>query len=235
MEQVDQLWADYRDDPTEARRNALIVHYQELVRFVASRTAGGGNQHTDREDLISYGNFGLIDAIEKFDAERGYKFETYAIDRIKGAILDELRSNDWVPRSVRNRARQIEAARTRLEANLHRTATAREVASELGVSDTQYVEMINQIVRGGITAIGDSDDPADERVSSSAGLEISELREAVVRAAGLLSERETIVLILYYHEGMTTEELATVLGVTASRVSQMRSETLMKLRTALGS
>lgn len=235
MDPLDRLWADYQADPSEEHRNALVVHYQPLVKFVASRTAGGGNQQTDREDLVSYGMFGLIDAIERFDQSRGYKFETYAIDRIKGAILDELRSNDWVPRSVRNRARQIEAARTRLEAGLHRSATAREIASELGVTDGQYVEMINQIVRGGVTAIGDSDDPADERVSSTAGLEISELREAVVRAASLLSERETIVLILYYHEGMTTEELATVLGVTASRVSQMRSETLMKMRLSLGS
>ncbi|MDH4169338.1 MAG: sigma-70 family RNA polymerase sigma factor, partial [Acidimicrobiia bacterium] len=135
---VEQLWAAYKDQEARQARDQLILHYSPLVKFVAGRVAVGLPQNVEHSDLVSYGIFGLIDAIDKFDLERGYKFETYAIARIKGAILDELRSIDWVPRSVRAKARSVEKAYAKLEARLSRTPTDEEVAAELDLTETQF-------------------------------------------------------------------------------------------------
>src|SRR2546422_9474657 len=135
--EVDQLWDDYKSTDDPKLRDALILHYSPLVKYVAGRVAVGLPQNVEQADLVSYGIYGLIAAIEKFDLDRGYKFETYAIARIKGAIIDELRSIDWVPRSVRSKARALEKAYAKLESSLHRTPTDAEVAEELGISDAQ--------------------------------------------------------------------------------------------------
>src|SRR5438132_5123397 len=134
---IEQLWEDFKSSQTRDARDALILHYSPLVKYVAGRVAVGLPQNVDQADLVSYGIFGLIDAIEKFDLDRGFKFETYAIARIKGAIIDELRSIDWVPRSVRAKARALEKAYAKLESKLHRTPTDAELAEELDMSDSQ--------------------------------------------------------------------------------------------------
>src|SRR3954465_10184904 len=153
MAETDRLWAWYKSEGGREVRDALILHYSPLVKYVAGRVAVGLPQNVEQADLVSYGIFGLIDAIEKFDLARGYKFETYAIARIKGAILDELRSIDWVPRSVRAKARSLEKAYAKLESELHRTPTDEELAVELDINDDQLQATLNQISFIGLVAL----------------------------------------------------------------------------------
>src|SRR6186997_2872175 len=144
-DQVSELWDGYHADPTRRARDRLILHYSPLVKYVAGRVAVGLPQNVEQADLVSYGIFGLIDAIEKFDQGRGFKFETYAIARIKGAILDELRSIDWVPRSVRAKGRQLEKSYAKLEGSLRRAPTDEELANELGITEEQLQNLLSQL------------------------------------------------------------------------------------------
>src|SRR5580765_3055313 len=160
---LEQLWLAYKGSGERDVRDALILHYSPLVKYVAGRVAVGLPQNVEQADLVSYGIFGLIDAIEKFDLDRGYKFETYAISRIKGAILDELRSIDWVPRSVRAKARSLEKAFQRLEGQLHRTPTDDELAAELGLSDDQLQTTLSQISFIGLVALDEMLSVSGER------------------------------------------------------------------------
>ena len=150
---VAALWAEYKSNGTVDARERLILNYAPLVKFVAGRVASGLPQSVDQSDLVSYGIFGLIDAIDKFEPERGWKFETYAISRIKGAIIDELRSIDWVPRSVRTKAREVERAYSKLEGELHRTPEESEVAAEMGISQDDLATTLSQISYVGIVAL----------------------------------------------------------------------------------
>src|SRR6476660_6138732 len=151
--EIERLWAKYKADGARDVRDQLIVHYSPLVKYVAGRVAVGLPQNVEQADLVSYGIFGLIDAIEKFDQGRGFKFETYAIARIKGAILDELRSIDWVPRSVRAKGRAVERAFSKLEARLKRSPTEAELAAELDMSDTQLQAVLGQLSLTGVAAL----------------------------------------------------------------------------------
>ena len=160
------LWERYKLDPTRQLRDQLIVHYSPLVKYVAGRVAVGLPQNVEQADLVSYGMFGLIDAIEKFEPGRGFKFETYAIARIKGAILDELRSIDWVPRSVRAKARQIEQAYAKLEAVHHRSPTDEELADELGMTDDRLQTALSQISFVGLAALDEMLSVGGERGES---------------------------------------------------------------------
>src|SRR6478609_8145605 len=153
VDTVTELWDTYRADPTRRARDRLILHYSPLVKYVAGRVAVGLPQNVEQADLVSYGIFGLIDAIEKFDQGRGFKFETYAISRIKGAILDELRSIDWVPRSVRAKGRSVERAFSKLETRLRRSPTESELAGELGYSETQLQQVLGQLSLTGMAAL----------------------------------------------------------------------------------
>src|SRR5204862_1901089 len=216
-EAIARLWADYKADGERSLRDRLIVHYSPLVKFVAGRVATGLPQSIDQGDLVSYGIFGLIDAIEKFDLGRGFKFETYAIARIKGNILDELRSIDWVPRSVRAKARALEKAYAKLESQLHRTPTDTELAGELGISDDQFQTTLSQISFIGLVALdemlsvggerGESlslgDTVADQSEGPVAAYEAEEMRQILADAINRMPEREKIVLTLYYYEGIT--------------------------------
>jgi RNA polymerase sigma factor FliA len=150
---VAELWGDYKTDGTHDARERLILHYSPLVKFVAGRVAAGLPQNIEQSDLVSYGIFGLIDAIDKFDPGRGFMFETYAISRINGAIIDELRSIDWVPRSVRAKARAVEQAYSKLEASLHRTPTDAEVAADLEMSDDEFQTTLRKISFVGVVAL----------------------------------------------------------------------------------
>jgi RNA polymerase sigma factor for flagellar operon FliA len=243
---IDRLWADYKDAGRREHRDQLIVHYSPLVKYVAGRVATGLPQSVDQADLVSYGIFGLIDAIEKFDLERGFKFETYAIARIKGNILDELRSIDWVPRSVRAKARALEKAFSTLEGKLHRTPTDAELAQELDLTEEQLQTTLGQISFTGLVALdemlsggerGDSATLGDTLPDGGAGpvaaYEVEEMRHILADAINRLPEREKTVLTLYYYEGLTLAEIGSILGVTESRICQIHTKAVIQLRARI--
>ena len=247
LHDIDGLWADYKANRDVAVRDQLLVHYSPLVKYVAGRVAVGLPQNVEQADLISYGIFGLIDAVEKFDPARGYKFETYAIARIKGAILDELRSIDWVPRSVRAKARSLERAYAKLEATHRRTPTDDEVARELGLSEDQFQALVGQLSFVGIVALdellsvggerGESMTLGDTIADASDGpvgaYEVEEMRQLLAQSINRMPEREKIVLTLYYYEGLTLAEIGQVLGVTESRVCQIHTKAVLQLRSKI--
>lgn len=240
------LWLAYRDAPTSYIREQLILRYAPLVKYVAGRMAVGMPSNVDRGDLTSYGMFGLLDAIEKFDVSTGYKFETYAVRRVRGAIVDELRSMDWVPRSVRRKARDIERAITKLQTSLHRAPTDEELAIELGYSDEQLADALSQVSMTSVAALdgalrssdGDSLTMVDTVVDHDAMtpdemLDRRVLRELLRDAVDRLTEREQTVLALYYGEGMTLAQVGEVIGVTESRVCQIHSKAILAMRSKL--
>ena len=247
---VDELWSRYKAGGDRQLRDELILRYSPLVKFVAGRVSAGLPHSIEQSDLVSYGMFGLIDAIEKFDSERNIKFETYAITRIKGAIIDELRSIDWVPRSVRTKARSVERAYAALEASLGRAPTDAEVASEMEVSETDlqgifsqisYIGIIglDEVISGGGADRGESitlgDTLADRREGPVATFEVEEMKLILAGAINRLGDREKIVLSLYYYEGLTLAQIGQVLGVTESRVCQIHTKAVMLLRSRLSS
>jgi RNA polymerase sigma factor for flagellar operon FliA len=244
---LDKLWHSYKETGDQALRDRLLVAYSPLVRFVASRVAIGLPNSVDQGDLASYGTFGLIDAIEKFDLERNIKFETYAITRIKGAIIDELRAIDWVPRSVRAKAKAVEQAYAKLEGKLHRSPTDQEVAAELEIDDAELQAIFSKISFLGIAALDEvvlggergegmtlGDTIADRKESANGSFEQEETRRMLVDAINRLGDREKMVLTLYYYEGFTLAEIGDILGVTESRVCQIHSKAVLQLRGKLG-
>ena len=247
LAEVDQLWSEYKRSGDRRARDQLIVRYSPLVKFVAGRVSAGLPQSIEQADLVSYGMFGLIDAIEKFDTDRNIKFETYAITRIKGAIIDELRSIDWVPRSVRAKARAVEQAYASLEASLGRAPTDAEVASSLQISEGDLQQIFGQISYIGIVALdeviagggerGDSvtlgDSLADRGEGPMAAFEVEEMKQILAGAINRLGDREKIVLSLYYYENLTLAQIGQVLGVTESRVCQIHTKAVMQLRGRL--
>jgi RNA polymerase sigma factor for flagellar operon FliA len=246
-DELAQLWAEFKDSGSASARERLILHYAPLVKYVASRVATGLPASVEQADLVSYGMFGLIDGLEKFEPARGNKFETYAIPRIKGAIIDELRAMDWVPRSVRFKAREIEKAYSDLEAILKRAPTERELAERLGVSLRELHDVINQISFVSVLALDELlsvgtdrgeqvsllDTLADRGVDPTTGLEGQETRGLLAAAINSLSEREKIVVTLYYFEGLTLAEIGDILGVTESRVCQIHTKAVGQLRLQL--
>jgi len=242
-----QLWAEYKKSGDRQLRDQLIVLFSPLVKYVAARVAVGLPQHVDGSDLVSYGIIGLIDAIDRYDPVRKVKFETYAIPRIKGAIIDELRAIDWVPRSVRSKARAVEQAYASLEATLLRTPTDAEVATELGISNKDLQEILRQISFVGVAALDEvfsiggersggaslGDSLPDAGDGPSALFDDKESKEILAQAIKLLGERERTVLSLYYYEGLTLAEIGDILGVTESRVCQIHTKAVLQLRARL--
>lgn len=241
------LWEEFKRSGSPEARERLILHYAPLVKYVASRVATGLPATVEQADLVSYGMFGLIDALEKFDPARGNKFETYAIPRIKGGIIDELRAMDWVPRSVRFKAREIEKAYADLESMLRRAPTEKEMAARLGVSIGELHEVINQISFVSVLALDELlsvgsdrgeqvsllDTLADRGMDPTLSLEGQETRGLLAAAINSLSEREKIVVTLYYFEGLTLAEIGDILGVTESRVCQIHTKAVNQLRLQL--
>jgi RNA polymerase sigma factor for flagellar operon FliA len=246
--ELQELWKRYKATGDERARERLVVAYSPLVKYVAGRMSSGLPGHVEEADLISYGLGGLISAIERFDLSREIKFETYAITRIRGAIIDELRNLDWVPRSVRARAREIERANMKLEARLQRAPTDEEMAKELGVEIDEFQETLLQISNSTIVALdelwnvqdstGDQvsllDTLADRDAPDPQTLvDQSELRDRIADAIAALPEREKLVVALYYYENLTLREIGEVLGVTESRVSQLHTKAVLRLRSKL--
>ena len=242
------LWEEFKRSGDQQLRERLILHYSPLVKYVAGRVGVGLPPNIEQADLVSYGIFGLIDAIEKFDLSRAIKFETYAISRIKGAIIDELRALDWIPRSIRSKAREVERAYTALEGRLHRTPSEAEVAAELNISLTELHQIFGRVSYVNVVALdellsvsGDrgekvslvdtlEDSKAEDPVRS---LETQETKHLLAKAINQLPEREKIVVTLYYYEGLTLAEIGQVLGVTESRICQMHTKAVLQLRAKL--
>lgn len=240
---VDELWQRFKTDADPQAREDLILHYAPLVKFIAGRVGASLPATVENADLVSYGLFGLIDAIDKFEPERGWKFETYALTRIRGAIIDELRGLDWVPRSVRARSKEVERAYRELEGELQRAPTDQEVAARVGmdVHDLQelfamvsytHVAALDELLHGGDNGAATlADMVVDRRMPvPEEALEGQSLREAIGGAVHLLPERDQIIVALYYYEGFTLAEIGQVLNVTESRVSQLHSRAMLQLR-----
>jgi RNA polymerase sigma factor FliA len=247
-DQTQTLWQEYRKSNDQELRDRLILTYAPLVKFVAGRVGASLPAHVDEQDLVSYGLLGLIGAIERFDPSREIKFETFAMARIRGAIIDELRSLDWVPRSVRTRARQIERAIAGLEKELHRAPTDEEIAKKLGVTEQELDDSLLEISRSSVGALDELWSPAGgggdsialiDTIEDEAGpdpeasLELTEVKEALAEAISDLPEREKLVVTLYYYEELTLREIGEVLGVTESRVSQLHTKAILRLKAHL--
>ena len=244
QEALAALWRRYKTAPTLEDREALILAYVPLVRYTALRMAQQLHSSLEQQDLVSYGIFGLIDAIEKYDLDRPVKFETNAINRIRGAILDELRAQDWAPRSLRSKARSVEKAMSDLEHQLGRTPTPEEVSTHVGMSledfqlftmelRTSWVDSLDRTVGGA----DESTTSVGERIMASEDVELpSELSDAVdLLAEGVqqLTDNDRIMLTLYYYEGCTLKEIAAVLEVSESRVSQIHTRAMVSLQRRL--
>jgi RNA polymerase sigma factor for flagellar operon FliA len=243
--ELKDLWRRYKRDGDERARERLVIAYSPLVKYVSGRMASGLPAHVEEADLISYGLGGLISAIERFELEREIKFETYAITRIKGAIIDELRSLDWVPRSVRARARAIERANAKLEHKLQRAPTDDEMADELEMSVSDFQDALLQISNSTIAALDELwtvSDASGDQVSlldtlqdpqapdPAAVMDATDLKDRIADAIARLPEREKLVVALYYYENLTLREIGEVLGVTESRVSQLHTKAVLRLR-----
>ena len=251
---IAEMWDAYAEAPHDrVVRDRLVLHYAPLVKYVAGRVGTGLPSHVDVADLVQCGIFGLVDAIERFEPDRGRKFEVYAMQRIRGAILDELRSQDWVPRSVRSRAREIERAIERLEGREQRSCTDGELAGELGMETSDLRSTFGQIAMtsvaaldelvaagrssatgpsGGAPSLADSlpDAAAEDPVTA---MESRETRRQLAEAIQGLAERDRTIVGLYYFENLTLAEIGKVLGVTESRVCQLHTRAVLRLRARL--
>jgi len=246
-EDTKTLWQEFKASNDKGLRDRLILTYAPLVKYVAGRLGSGLPAHVDEGDLVSYGLLGLIGAIERYDPDRDIKFETYAISRIKGAIIDELRALDWVPRSVRSRAREIERAIAELEAKLGTAPTDEQIAEKIGVTVKELEDSLTDISRSSIAALdelwsvsGDGDQVSlMDTIEDTSGprpaevLDETETWEALAEAIARLPEREKLVVTLYYYEELTLREIGEVLGVTESRVSQLHTKAILRLKARL--
>ena len=241
-----ELWRRFKVDGDERARERLVVAYSPLVKYVAGRMASGLPSPVEEADLISYGLMGLIGAIERYDPDREIKFETFAVARIKGAIIDELRSLDWVPRSIRSRARAIEKVHAKLENHLQRTPTEEEVADQLGMDVDEFRDALLEIANSSVLALDDlwtMADPGGGQISlidtirdpaavdPQEEIDATELKERLAVAIESLPDRERLVIALYYYESLTLREIGEVLGVTESRVSQLHTKAVLGLRS----
>ncbi len=241
-------WREYKDSGSGAARDRLILHYSPLVKYVAGRVAVGLPSNIEQADLISYGIFGLIDAIDKYDQSRNIKFETYAISRIRGAIIDELRAIDWVPRSVRFKAREVEKAYSALENRLKRPPSDQEIADEMGISVDELNHVYTQLSNVSMIALDELMSVADDKGDKVSLLETledtkiagpmevfesEEMKEILIDAINRLSEREKRVITFYYFVGLTLAEIGQVLGVTESRVCQVHTKAVLALRAKI--
>ncbi len=239
-----QLWEGYAKLRTSELREKIILEYAPLVKVVAGRLSMYLGYNVEYEDMVSYGIFGLIDAIDKFDMSKEVKFETYASLRIRGAILDQIRKMDWIPRTIRQRQKQIDAVMKEIEAATGREATDEEIAVRLGITGDELLEWQSQMKVNNIISLNEyveqgSDIPADRNMSSGfempeSVIEKNELKDVLQDALELLTEKEKKVILLYYYEELTLKEISYVLEVTESRVSQLHTKALQKMKTKMG-
>ena len=247
MKTVDKekLWDVYRKKPTQELREQLIIEYAPLVKLVAGRLSMYLGHNVEYDDLVSYGIFGLIDAIDKFDLAKNVKFETYASLRIRGAILDQIRKMDWIPRTVRQRQRKMDEAIKQIEMRTGKNATDEELARELGLTEDELCNWQSQMKVTNVVSLNEFEENGPEPVIDTSNkshfaqpedvVEEAELKETLVAALDLLTEKERKVIELYYYEEMTLKEISKILEVSESRVSQPHTKGLLKMRKRMGS
>lgn len=239
-----RLWEDYTRQRTAEIREKIILEYAPLVKVVAGRLSMYLGYSVEYDDMVSYGVFGLIDAIDKFDTTKEVKFETYASLRIRGAILDQIRKMDWIPRTIRQRQKQMDTVMKEIEQRTGREATDEEVAAGLGISPDEFLEWQTQLKANNIISLNEyveqgSDispekSPAGSYEMPEAVVEKSELKEMLEEALELLTEKEKKVVLLYYYEDLTLKEISRVLEVSESRISQLHTKALQKMKTKMG-
>ena len=245
----DKLWDRFiKNNSDQEIRDYFVMKYAPLVKYVAGKVSMGMPQNIEFDDLVSYGTFGLMDAIGKFDPARGIKFKTYAMTRIKGAIFDELRSIDWIPRSIRQKAKQVDMIVSELENKLGRTVEEEEIAQEMGISGDEFQSLLNKLSGTSMLSLneiwylGDDSDElsiletleAPESLNPDVLIEKEEIRDFIIEAIQKLPDKEKKVIVLYYYEDLTLKEIGEVLEVTESRVSQLHTKAIMRLRGRLG-
>ena len=243
----EELWVSYKKKKDPLIRESFIKQYAPLVKYVAGKVAATMPHSVDFDDLVGFGVFGLIDAIDKFDPDKNVKFKTYAVTRIRGAIFDELRSIDWVPRSVRQKSKEIEEAIVETEAKLGRPATDAEIAGSMGMSDSEFAKTLLKVSGTSILSLSDVWYTADDSDKVSIGdsiespssmnpdaiIEREEIKRVIVQSIQELPDKEKKVLVLYYYEDLTLKEIGKVLEVTESRISQLHTKAILRLRAKL--
>lgn len=240
----DKLWTSYKKNKTPELREQIIIEYAPLVKTVAGRLFMYLGSNVEFDDLVGYGVFGLIDAIDKYDCEKDVKFETYASLRIKGAILDQIRKMDWIPRTIRQKQRKIDEAIRAIELRTGKNASDDEVAAELGISDDEFTSWQSQLKVTSLVSLNEFMEQGNEPVSDAThntqfitpedNVSKEELKKVLADSLKLLTEKERKVILLYYYEDMTLKEIAQVLEVSESRVSQLHTKALSKMKTAMG-
>ena len=245
----DDLWEEFKKTKSPSLRDKFIRQYMPLVKYVAGKVAVGLPASVEFDDLVGYGQFGLLDAINKYDPAKGVKFKTYAVTRIRGAIFDELRQIDWVPRSVRQKSREIEDAIVSLESRLGRTATDSEIAGSLNMSEDEYHRTVMKVSGTSVLSLNDVWYAGDDNDNMSIGnniespsslnpdviVEREEVRKVIIQAINELPKNEKMVIVLYYNEDLTFREIGQVLNVSESRISQLHTKANMRLRAKLTS
>lgn len=244
LDNKERLWLEYSNSKTAAVREQIIIEYVPLVKLVAGRLSIYFGSNVEYDDLVSYGIFGLIDAIDKFDHGKGIKFETYASLRIRGAILDQIRKLDWIPRSVRQKQKSIDAALKKLEMTMGPGYTDTDVARELGITEEEYVSWLGQTNISNVSSLEDFMEQGNEvknssnqaylRIEPERVVEDKELSGMLAAALDILTEKEKMVVVLYYYEELTLKEISRVMEVSESRVSQLHSKALRKMKGYLG-
>lgn len=241
-----KLWEEYAKAKSPEIREKIILEYAPLVKVVAGRLSMYLGYNVEYEDLVSYGIFGLIDAIDKFDFLKDVKFETYASLRIRGAILDQIRKMDWIPRTIRQKQKKIDAVIRDIEARYGRSATDEEVSSGLGITEEEYLDWQSQMKITNIVSLNEfleqgSEVPNEASQSRSSQfdspeevLERDELKKMLTESLELLTEKERKVIVFYYYEDLTLKEISNILGVSESRISQLHTRALQKMRTKMG-
>ena len=241
-----KLWTEYDKSRTPELREKIILEYAPLVKLVAGRLSMYLGYNVEYDDLVSYGIFGLIDAIDKYDYAKEVKFETYASLRIRGAILDQIRKMDWIPRTIRQKQQRIDAVCKDIETRLGRSATDEEIASELAISDDQYLEWQSQMKITNVVSLNEymeqgAEVPAEGNQfttsrfdSPEENIEKEELKKVLEESLEQLTEKEKKVILLYYYEDLTLKEISNVLEVSESRISQLHTRALQKMKTKMG-
>ena len=241
-----KLWTEYDKSRTPELREKIILEYAPLVKLVAGRLSMYLGYNVEYDDLVSYGIFGLIDAIDKYDYAKEVKFETYASLRIRGAILDQIRKMDWIPRTIRQKQKRIDAVCKDIETRLGRSATDEEIASELGISDDEYLEWQSQMKITNVVSLNEymeqgAEVPAEGNQfttsrfdSPEENIEKEELKKVLEESLEQLTEKEKKVILLYYYEDLTLKEISNVLEVSESRISQLHTRALQKMKTKMG-
>lgn len=244
LDNKERLWIEYNHSKSSVIREQIIIEYVPLVKLVAGRLCIYLGSNVEYDDLVSYGIFGLIDAIDKFDYGKGIKFETYASLRIRGSILDQIRKLDWIPRSVRQKQKAIDAAIKKLEAEKGPNYTDEDMAIELGISESEYATWLGQTNITNVSSLEDfleqgnevrtSTNPAYMRIEPENVMMENELKNSLAEALDCLTEKEKTVILLYYYEELTLKEISKAMSVSESRVSQLHSKALKKMKGFLG-